>query len=226
MSLAHRGLLFMDEAPEFDARVLEGLRQPLESGQISIGRSERTATFPAQFQLILAANPCPCGYDWGRDDRCECSPAGKRRYRGKISGPIRDRVDIYRQVRPVQRHDLRSDLACVETTETVAARVHAARSRQGARFAGTPWRRNAEVPGTFLRTHWPVRAGKIQDLERELAAGRISARGVDRVLRLSWTLADLAERAEPDDDDVVTAMKLRTSDLLSVARTRAGEGAA
>jgi magnesium chelatase family protein len=226
MSLAHRGVLFMDEAPEFDARVLEGLRQPLESGQISIGRSERTATFPSQFQLLLAANPCPCGFDWGQDVRCECSPAGKRRYRSKLSGPIRDRIDIYRKVRPVQRHELHRDLAFVESTETVAARVHAARDCQAARYAGTPWRRNGEVPGTMLRSHWPVRAAKVHELEAELTGGRISARGVDRVLRLSWTLADLAERAEPNDDDVEIARQMRCSGPLPISRTRGQEGAA
>jgi magnesium chelatase family protein len=226
MSLAHRGVLFMDEAPEFDSRVLEGMRQPLESGQISIGRSERTATFPSQFQLVLAANPCPCGFDWGRGAHCECSPAGKRRYRSKISGPVRDRIDIYRRVHPVQRHELHRDLSFVETTATVAARVHAARDRQAHRFARTPWRRNAEVPGTMLRSHWPVRAAKVHKLEAELAGGRISARGLDRILRLSWTLADLADRAEPDDEDVETAMLLRTSGPLPIARTRVGEGAA
>src|SRR5690606_10640687 len=132
------------------------------SGQISIGRSERTATFPSQFQLVLAANPCPCGHDWGRDARCECSPADKRRYRGKISGPIRDRIDIVRKVHPVQRQDLHDELAFVETTQTVAARVREARERQAARYARTPWRRNAEVPGTMLRMHWPVRAGRVR----------------------------------------------------------------
>jgi magnesium chelatase family protein len=226
MSLAHRGVLFMDEAPEFAAHVLEGLRQPLESGQISIGRSERTATFPAQFQLVLAANPCPCGFDWGQGDRCECSPAGKRRYRNRISGPVRDRIDIYRKVRPVRRHELRRDLAFVETTATVAGRVRAARERQAARYLGTPWRRNAEVPATVLRTRWPVQASTVREIEASLANGQITVRGADRVLRLAWTLADLGARAVPSDDDVRTAMLLRASDALPIDRTRAGEGAA
>jgi magnesium chelatase family protein len=226
MSLAHRGVLFMDEAPEFAAHVLEGLRQPLESGQINIGRSERTATFPAQFQLVLAANPCPCGFDWGRSDRCECSPGGKRRYRNRISGPVRDRIDIYRKVQPVRRHELHSDLAFVESTTTVAQRVRVARDRQDARYAGTPWRRNAEVPGTMLRMHWPVRAAKVGQVEEWLAEGRISARGADRILRLAWTLADLAGRTEPSDDDVHNAMQLRSSGSLPVTRSHPIEGVA
>ncbi|HYJ66184.1 MAG TPA: YifB family Mg chelatase-like AAA ATPase [Nocardioidaceae bacterium] len=223
MSLAHRGVLFMDEAPEFASHVLEGLRQPLESGQISIGRSERTATFPAEFQLVLAANPCPCGFDWGRGDRCECSPASKRRYRHRISGPVRDRIDIYRTVQPVRRHELRRDLAFVESTSTVATRVRAARERQAARYAETPWRRNSEVPGTALRSKWPVRSSRVSEIEAGLAEGRISARGADRILRLSWTLADLAGRAEPSDDDVHNAILLRDSGPLPIARTRPSE---
>lgn len=226
MSLAHRGVLFMDEAPEFAGHVLEGLRQPLESGQISIGRAERTATFPAQFQLVLAANPCPCGFDWGRSGSCECTPGGKRRYRSRISGPVRDRIDIYRQVRPVRRHELHSDLAFVESTTTVAERVRAARDRQDARYAGTPWRRNAEVPGTMMRMHWPVRAPKVGEVEEWLAEGRISARGADRILRIAWTLADLVGRAEPDNDDVHNAMQLRSSGALGLAVTRSAEGVA
>ena len=226
MSLAHRGVLFMDEAPEFAGHVLEGLRQPLESGQISIGRSERTATFPAKFQLVLAANPCPCGFDWGGGDRCECSPAAKRRYRNRISGPVRDRIDIDRRVQPVSRHELHRDLAFVESSASVAARVHAARERQAARYAGTPWRCNAEIPGTVLRAQWSIRGAAVRELETNLSDGRITARGADRVLRLSWTLADLGARAGPSDDDVRVASLLRTSGSLPVARTRAGEGAA
>jgi magnesium chelatase family protein len=226
MSLAHRGVLFMDEAPEFAGHVLEGLRQPLESGQINIGRSERTATFPAQFQLVLAANPCPCGFDWGRSDGCDCAPGAKRRYRNRISGPVRDRIDIYRKVQPVRRHELHSDLAFVESSATVAQRVQAARDRQDARYAGTPWRRNAEVPGTMLRMHWPVRAGKVGQVEEWLAEGRISARGADRILRLAWTLADLTGRPEPSDDDVHNAMQLRSTGSLPVARSLPAEGVA
>ncbi|HEU0288877.1 MAG TPA: ATP-binding protein, partial [Nocardioidaceae bacterium] len=180
----------------------------------------------AQFQLVLAANPCPCGFDWGRSGSCECTPGGKRRYRSRISGPVRDRIDIYRQVRPVRRHELHSDLAFVESTTTVAERVRAARDRQDARYAGTPWRRNAEVPGTMMRMHWPVRAPKVGEVEEWLAEGRISARGADRILRIAWTLADLVGRAEPDNDDVHNAMQLRSSGALGLAVTRSAEGVA
>jgi len=214
LSLAHRGVLFMDEAPEFQARILEAVRQPLESRQVTISRSERSAVFPAAFQLVLAANPCPCGYDWSTSDRCECTPAAKRRYRDRISGPVRDRIDIHRRVNPPRRQELHDDLLVAETTATVAARVREARARQAHRYRGTRWRRNAEIPGSALRSRWLVRARRVADLEDQLAQGRLSARGVDRVLRLCWTLADLAGRAEPDDRDVEMAAGMHGAEAL------------
>ena len=216
MSLAHRGVLFLDEAPEFSVRTLEAMRQPLESGEVTICRAENSTTFPARFQLVLAANPCPCGFDWGRRSRCECPPAARLRYRARISGPVRDRIDIYRSVNPPSRQHLRDDLAHVESTAVVAARVIAARERQRFRYRGTRWTRNAEVPGTQLRKRWPVRNKAARALDDQLADGRISARGADRVLRLAWTLADLGGRPAPDDTDVEMALSLRTSDTLPV----------
>nr|CAA9361607.1 MAG: MG(2+) CHELATASE FAMILY PROTEIN / ComM-related protein [uncultured Nocardioidaceae bacterium] len=214
MSLAHRGVLFLDEAPEFSVRTLEAMRQPLESGEVTICRAESSTSFPARFQLVLAANPCPCGFDWGRRPRCECPPAARLRYRSRISGPVRDRIDIYRSVNPPSRQHLRDDLAHVESTQVVAARVLAARERQRFRYRGTRWARNSDVPGSQLRRSWPVRNAAARTLDDRLADGRISARGADRVLRLSWTLADLGGRASPDDVDVEMAWALRTSDPL------------
>ena len=214
MSLAHRGVLFLDEAPEFSVRTLEAMRQPLESGEVTICRAENSTAFPARFQLVLAANPCPCGFDWGRRSPCECPPAARLRYRGRISGPVRDRIDIYRSVSPPSRQHLRDDLAHVESSAVVAARVAAARQRQRFRYRGTQWARNSDVPGSQLRKHWPVRTRAARELDDRLADGRITARGADRVLRLSWTLADLGERAAPDDVDVEMAWALRTSDTL------------
>jgi len=211
MSLAHRGVLFLDEAPEFAGHVLEALRQPLESGSICIGRAERTATFPAHFLLVLAANPCPCGHGYGADEHCECTPTAKRRYRERVSGPVRDRIDIYRKVEPVRRREILDDLARVESTSVVAGRVAAARARQLDRFAGTPWRLNREVPGPELRTSWPVHAGGSRWLEAHLHAGHISARGLDRVLRLAWTVADLFGDDTPLQQHVEIAYALRFS---------------
>jgi len=213
MSLAHRGVLFLDEAPEFAGHVVEALRQPLESGSICIGRAEHTATYPARFLLVLAANPCPCGLD-GTSARCECTPAAKRRYREKVSGPVRDRIDIYRKVEPVRRHQILDELGAVETTSQVAARVAESRERQRRRYAGTPWRVNGDVPGPVLRTDFPVEPSARRWLEERLHDGNVSARGVDRVLRLAWTVADLCGDDRPDLTHAQIAYWLRVSDPL------------
>jgi magnesium chelatase family protein len=215
ISLAHRGVLFLDEAPEFNARVLESLRQPLESGEIVISRAEGGARYPARFLLVLAANPCPCGKNYGAGLSCVCSPAAQRRYRDRISGPVRDRIDIHRRVGPVSRRELRDDLAFVESSDVVAERVAVARERQSERFAGRPWRRNGEMPGPALRRDWPIDADAAAPVEHRVQVGGLTARGADRVFRLAWTLADLAGRGRPSNDDVYTAMALRTSEPLT-----------
>jgi magnesium chelatase family protein len=215
ISLAHRGCLFMDEAPEFPSHVLEALRQPLESGEIVVARSERAVRYPANFVLVLACNPCPCGNNYGTGIECECSAAAKRRYHDRLSGPIRDRIDIRRSVQPVNRREMHDDLDHIEPSAAVAARVAAARERQRERFAGTAWRRNAEVPGPDFRRRWPIASRHLTEIERRLETGRITARGADRVIRLAWTVADLAGRSEPGGDDVAQAMALRFSAPLS-----------
>ncbi|MBA2640983.1 MAG: YifB family Mg chelatase-like AAA ATPase, partial [Nocardioidaceae bacterium] len=156
VSLAHHGVLFMDEGPEFPSNVLEALRQPLESGHIRIGRAYQTALFPARFQLVLAMNPCPCGHGEQSSASCTCTPTSKRRYRERLSGPLRDRIDLHRHVRPLLRHQLHDDLVRPEPSARVAERVLAARDRQRDRLRGTPWRRNADVPGGELRRRWPL----------------------------------------------------------------------
>ncbi|MDQ3592744.1 MAG: YifB family Mg chelatase-like AAA ATPase [Actinomycetota bacterium] len=205
-SLAHHGVLFMDEAPEFSAGVLESLRQCLESGQVSISRARARATFPARFQLVLAMNPCPCGRA-GPD--CSCVPTAKRRYGARLSGPIRDRVDVYRRVEAVSRRHVLDQLARPEGSARVAARVVEARNRQRARLVGTPWRRNADVPGAELRRRWPLAAEVTAALDDGKDRGRVSARGMDRIVRLAWTLADLDGRAMPGADDLRVALCLR-----------------
>lgn len=214
MSLAHRGVLFLDEAPEFASHVLEALRQPLESGSICIGRAERTATFPAHFVLVLAANPCPCGGEDDRSSPCACSPAAKRRYRERVSGPVRDRIDIYRKVLRVKRHRMVADMGSMETSALVAARVAAARARQRQRYEGTSWQCNREVPGPVLRQRWPVHKDGATWLEQQLVHGRISARGMDRVLRVAWTVADLSGHDLPLQAHVQAAFAFRVSDPL------------
>ncbi|MFE6870597.1 YifB family Mg chelatase-like AAA ATPase [Kitasatospora sp. NPDC057692] len=210
VSLAHRGVLFLDEAPEFPVRVLDALRQPLESGEVVIARSAGSMRLPARFLLCLAANPCPCGRHSRRGEGCECTPAMVSRYQGRLSGPLLDRVDLQVQVAPVTRAELMQRDTSAETTEVVAARVLSARERAAARLAGTPWRTNAEVPGHELRTRWQLAPGALNDAARQLERGLLTARGLDRVLRVAWTVSDLAGRDRPEQRDIRTALVLRT----------------
>jgi magnesium chelatase family protein len=209
-SLAHHGVLFLDEAPEFASGVLDALRQPLESGHVTIARSGGVARYPARFLLVLAANPCGCSTSSAAAGSCTCSPLTRRRYLGRLSGPLLDRVDLQVRMDPVSRTELLADRRHVEHTATVAARVLVARSRAAARLAGSPWRTNSDVPGRELRERWAPARTALVAAERALDAGRLSARGLDRVLRVAWTLADLADRSRPTADDVDEALYLRT----------------
>lgn len=206
-SRAHRGVLLLDEAPEFGARVLETLRQPLESGELVLARGAGTARYPARFQLVLTANPCPCGKGGGKGLDCTCTVQQRRRYLGRLSGPLLDRVDLQVDV-PTSRVSA-TMAATGESSSVVAQRVAAARDRMTARLVGTPWRTNASVPGAWLRTHHQLGREVSADLERAIELGHLSLRGADRVQRVAWTLADLAARDRPDRDDVGRAMTLR-----------------
>jgi magnesium chelatase family protein len=207
-SLAPQGILLLDEAPEFDRDVLDALRQPLESGRVVLARSGLTARFPARFTLVLAANPCPCARGSGPQSTCTCTPMARRRYLGRLSGPLLDRVDVKVEVLPVGRAELLSDGKSAEPSRVVADRVLAARERAQRRLAGTGWRLNAEVPGSALRRRFAPARGALNPLERAMELGEISARGVDRVLRVSWTLADLAGKPQPGADETCYALGL------------------
>ncbi len=220
VSLAHRGVLFLDEAPLFPARVLDALREPLESGSVTLARAGGVVTYPARFQLVLAANPCPCSAA-GRDATlaaCTCPGVTARAYQAKLSGAFRDRLDLMIELLPVSRALIvdsgvagsRAVLgAAAESSASIRARVLAARARSAERLAGTPWSTNAEVPGSVLRRRWPVAAAAGRSLRRVVDAGVLSNRGVDRVLKVSWTLADLAGRDQPSAEDVHLALVLR-----------------
>lgn len=210
VSLAHRGVLFLDETPEFNSQALDALRQPLESGHVVIARSAGVVRFPARFLMVLAANPCPCGRFSQRDSLCECPPSAIRRYQARLSGPLLDRVDLRVEVDPVSRAELAHRGPGGESTAVVATRVHAARERAAARLAGTPWRTNSEVPGRELRTRWHAARGAMDEAERNLERGVLTARGLDRVLRVAWTVADLVGHDRPDATDVALALQLRT----------------
>jgi magnesium chelatase family protein len=207
-SLAHHGCLFLDEAPEFAGDVLDALRQPLESGEVTIARSGLIARFPARFMLVLAANPCPCAMGAATGVACSCTPAARRRYLARLSGPLLDRVDVKVELLPVGRAELLSDRHFAESSPVVAARVAAARDRTAARLKDTPWRLNAEIPGSELRRAFPPSSGSLTPIERAMDLGQISARGVDRVIRVAWTLADIAGIARPTVNETSYALGL------------------
>ncbi|WP_406399326.1 YifB family Mg chelatase-like AAA ATPase [Streptomyces sp. NBC_00879] len=210
VSLAHRGVLFLDETPEFSGKALDALRQPLESGLVVVARSAGVVRLPARFLMVLAANPCPCGRHTLQGAGCECPPSVIRRYQARLSGPLLDRVDLRVGVEPVNRGDLMCQGGRGEPTAVVAARVREARERAAARLQGTPWTVNSEVPGHELRTRWLVAPGALAAAERDMERGLLTARGIDRVLRVAWTIADLAGRERPQACDVDLALELRT----------------
>jgi magnesium chelatase family protein len=208
-SLAHRGILFLDEAPEFNRDVLDALRQPLESGEVIIARASAQAVFPARFTLVLAANPCPCAKGGGQGKSgCSCSPATRRRYLARISGPLLDRVDVKVRLQPVSRRDMLYDRKFAEPSAVVAQRVAVARERCAARLAGTLWRVNAEVPGAALRRSFPPQPGALKSLDRAMELGQVSARGADKIVRVAWSLADLDGKDQPGPDQINLAIGL------------------
>lgn len=208
---ASHGVLFLDEAPEFTSTVLDALRQPLESGVISIHRANAVAHFPGSFQLVMAANPCPCG-QWGaRDSACTCPPHARRRYLARLSGPLLDRIDIQLRVNRITTAQLRlGDESTRLNTVDARARVAAARGVAAERLAETPWSLNSQVPGAWLRGP-KARLGLAvtASIDRALERGGITMRGYDRVLRVGWTIADLEGADSPTADHIGRALYFR-----------------
>lgn len=209
ISRAHHGVLFLDESPEFKASVLNALRQPIEKGEVVVARANSVVRYPARFQLVLAANPCPCGRAVGKGADCRCAPKALRDYLGKLAGPVLDRVDIQLQVHAIRRLALVDQVG--ESSGVVAGRVAVARARQRERLQATPWRLNAEVPGPELR-HGSLRLPRAatMDIERALERQVLTLRGYDRVLRLAWTISDLAGDERPTRHHVGAALTLRS----------------
>jgi magnesium chelatase family protein len=205
---AHRGVLFLDEAPEFARSVLDTLRQPLERGEVTIARATSSVTFPCRAQLVLAANPCPCATAAG-DTACTCSPLERRRYQARLSGPLLDRIDLRVELPPVTRAAWLGGDGPPEPTAVVARRVQRARAAAVERLAGTGWTANAAVPGRLLRERFALPRPALALAERALERGSLSVRGYDRVLRVAWTLADLAGRPVPGGDEVAEALGMR-----------------
>lgn len=211
VSAAHRGVLFLDEAPQFKQDVLQALRQPLESGRVVIARARATVDFPARFQLVLAANPCPCGHGHGKAVRCTCTPMARRAYAARLGGPILDRIDVQVHVPAVTR--AASTAVAGEASAVVAERVREARAAAAQRWgpaSGGRWLTNSQVPGPVLRVGSFRLPGPVTaDLDRALERGALTMRGYDRTLRVAWTRADLTGRSVPVADDVGLALLLR-----------------
>jgi magnesium chelatase family protein len=215
-SRAHRGVLFLDEAPEFTSAALEALRQPLEHGELVIHRALGAARFPARFQLVLAANPCPCGRATGTGEDCSCTPMARRRYLQRLSGPLLDRVDLQVEVPAVTRADLALDLPR-ESTAVVAERVASARATAGERLRPLGLTCNADLSGQVLRGELALPPSVVADIDRALERGRLTVRGYDRVLRISWTEADLDGAPAPGRDHVGRALLLRQLGRVAAA---------
>ena len=205
ISRAHRGVLFLDECAEIGAAVLEALRTPLEEGVIRLARRDGVARYPARFQLVLAANPCPCASADPRD--CVCAANEKRRYLGKLSGSLIDRVDLR-----VEMHAVKTGAFAPQEGEATAAvrtRVAAARDAAAERWLPHGFRTNAEVSGALLRRKFRLDAKAMNPLRIAVDRGQLSFRGLDRTLRVAWTLGDLAGRTSPGLGDVTTALSFR-----------------
>ena len=214
---AHCGVLFMDEAPEFSPRVLQTLREPLESGHIAISRSKGTTLYPAKFQLVIAANPCPCGYAYGNGERCTCKERERARYFSRLSGPILDRIDIQMDVPPVERiimpnpqqNNVQNTSSSTSlTSKMMRNNVIAARQIARDRFEKQGWDCNAQASGTWLRKYTSKHA--VDLINKALEKHQLSLRGADRALRLAWTLSDLSGHSSPDMTDMAQAISLRT----------------
>ncbi|BAX91825.1 YifB family Mg chelatase-like AAA ATPase [Mycobacterium shigaense] len=205
VSRAHRGVLFLDECAEISVSALEALRTPLEDGEIRLARRDGVACYPARFQLVLAANPCPCAPADPRD--CICAAATKRRYLGKLFGPLLDRVDLRVQLHPVRAGAISSVEG--ESTAQVRARVAQARETAAARWRPHGFRTNAEVSGSLLRRRFRPGNAAMNPLRIALDRGLLSIRGLDRSLRVAWSLADLAGRSSPGLDEVSAALSFR-----------------
>ena len=213
VSLAHNGVLFLDELPEFPRNVLEVMRQPLEDGTVSIARASMSLTFPARFMLAAAMNPCPCGYFNDRTRECKCTPPMIQRYVSKISGPLLDRIDIHIDVPAVNYKELRSK-ATTEPSASIRERVLSARERQLTRFrqAGEKFFANAQMGSRQIRAHCELSPDCERLLERAMTQQGLSARAHDRILKVSRTIADLEGAEQIEAKHIAEAIQYRTLD--------------
>jgi magnesium chelatase family protein len=207
VTMANHGVLCLDEAAEFERSVLDALRQPLESGVVTIARSGFQTVMPARFQLVLASNPCPCGKFIGNGAQCSCSSQVRRRYFSRLSGPLLDRIDLRVTLERPSLVELDPSSGELEGTGVVAARVAEARERAAYRYRDEPWKINSQVPGPMLRRRYPVTQSAGELLANDSL--ELSARGADRILRVAWTIADLRGHEIPNETDVAAALRYR-----------------
>lgn len=212
VSLAHNGILFLDELPEFGRQVLEVLRQPLEDREIVVSRARYSVVYPANFTLVAAMNPCPCGYYNHPTKECTCSPGSVSRYMGRISGPLMDRIDMHIEVTPVEPSELQS-AAEGERSAVVRERVMQARAIQRKRFEGIEGvHTNARMNAAMVRTYCVLDEASDRLLKRAMERLSLSARAYDRILKVARTIADLAGRAQIAQSDVAEAIGYRSLD--------------
>jgi magnesium chelatase family protein len=203
-SLAHHGVLFLHHAPEMPREVLDALRQPLETGEVTLARGGTdgpAATFAARFLLVVSASPCPCAANDTPSPECQCTPAARHRYLGRLSGPLADRLAVKARMTIPSGRDTQVLSPC---TDIIAARVRAARKRAARRLSGTPWRVNADIPSGALGA-FPVEPGALVPVEHAVDIGQVSQRGAFQVQRLAWTIADLNGNVRPNRSDVLAA---------------------
>lgn len=209
ISLSHRGVLFLDEFPEFPRHVLESLRQPLEDGIVTVSRAAGTLTFPAKFILIAAANPCPCGYLGDQVKRCSCLPGQVQRYRKRISGPILDRIDLHVELPPVKVEKLTNDESKAESSATVKARVQEARNLQTKRFKGTLIKNNSEMTTKDVKNFCMLSPECLVLLRQAISQLNLSARSYYRLIKVARTIADLSEEEEISQVHLAEALQYR-----------------
>jgi magnesium chelatase family protein len=211
ISLAHHGVLFLDELPEFKKNALEALRQPLEDGRITIARTSLTATYPARFMLVAAMNPCPCGYYGERNHPCRCTPQQIRQYQGRISGPLLDRIDIHVEVPAVPYRDLATHQPG-ETSADIKARIAKARQIQQRRFSGTETLFNARMSEGQLRTACLLDEDSRRLIEMAVDRLGLSARAHTRIIKVARTIADLEENPSVRSPHIAEAIQYRSLD--------------
>lgn len=217
VSLAHNGVLFLDELPEFGHGVLEVLRQPLEDKHISIARARYAVDYPSNFTLVASMNPCPCGYYNHPTKECSCSPAAVHRYLGRVSGPLMDRIDLHVEVTPVSREEMSSE-EVAESSASIRERVMRAREVQAKRFQGLGIYTNTMMSSAMLRKFCPLSPDARRLLDAAMERLKLSARAYDRIIKVARTIADLEGEADIQPQHISEAIGYRSLDRESWGR--------